>query len=48
MLVISTIGSALGWWLGAKVGIMSAFLLSTVALGVGIWAGARLADRWGA
>jgi len=48
VMVVSTIGSALGWWLGAKIGIMTAFLLSMVGLGVGIWAGAKLAARWGA
>jgi hypothetical protein len=48
VLVVSTAGSALGWWLGAKVGIMTAFMLSMVGLGVGIWGGAKLATRWGA
>jgi hypothetical protein len=48
VLVVSTIGSALGWWLGAKIGIMTAFMLSMVGLGVGVWGGTRLAARWGA
>lgn len=48
MLVLSTIGSAAGWWVGAFVGTMTAFIVSMVGLGVGIWGGARLADRWGA
>ena len=46
VLVVSTIGSAIGWWLGARIGIMTAFMLSMVGLGVGIWAGARLAARF--
>jgi hypothetical protein len=48
VLVLSTVGSAAGWWLGARIGIMSALVLSMVGLGVGIWGGARLAARWGA
>jgi len=48
MLVLSTIGSAAGWWLGARVGTMTAFMVSMLGLGVGIWCGARLAVRWGA
>lgn len=48
VMIVSTIGSAIGWWLGARIGIMSAFMLSMVGLGVGIWGGARLAARWGA
>jgi hypothetical protein len=47
VMVVSTIGSAIGWWIGARIGIMSAFMLSMVGLGVGIWGGARLAARWG-
>lgn len=48
VMVVSTVGSAVGWWLGARIGIMSAFMLSMVGLGVGIWGGVRLAQRWGA
>ncbi len=48
ILVLSTIGSAAGWWLGARVGVMTAFIGSMIGLGVGIWGGAQLAARWGA
>ncbi len=48
MLVLSTVGSAAGWWLGALVGTMTAFIVSMIGVGAGIWCGARLADRWGA
>jgi hypothetical protein len=48
ILVLSTAGSAAGWWLGAFVGTMTAFIVSTIGLGVGIWGGAQLAERWGA
>jgi hypothetical protein len=47
VLVYSTVGSAAGWWLGARVGIMTAFVLSMVGLGFGIWAGARHARSIG-
>jgi hypothetical protein len=41
----ATVGGAVGWWLGASVGTMTAFMLSTVGTGVGVYAGRRLADR---
>ena len=44
-LVGSTAGSSLGWWLGARGGIMAAFMLSVVGAGFGIYAGLRAADR---
>jgi len=37
-----SVGGALGWWLGAKVGFMTAFLLSVVGSGVGLY----FARRW--
>jgi hypothetical protein len=40
----ATVGSAIGWWIGARVGMMTAFLLSIVGTGLGIW----LARRWAA
>lgn len=47
VLVASTAGSSVGWWLGSYVGLMTAFSISTVGLGVGIWAGRKLSERWG-
>jgi hypothetical protein len=41
----ATLGGALGWWLGAHVGMMSAFFVSIVGTGLGVYAGRRLADR---
>ena len=38
----ATLGGAAGWWLGARFGIMTAFILSTVGTGVGIY----LVRRW--
>jgi hypothetical protein len=37
----STIVSYAGWWLGAKLGIMTAFMLSMVGFGVGMWYGRK-------
>lgn len=47
VLLFSTAGSAAGWWLGARLGIMTAFVLSMVGLGLGMWWGARLARHVG-
>jgi hypothetical protein len=45
-LVGATIGSTLGWWGGAHVGMMSAFVVSMVGTGAGLYAGWRLSDRY--
>ena len=39
----ATVGGAIGWWLGARVGTMTAFMLSMVGTGVGVYAGRRIA-----
>jgi hypothetical protein len=39
----SLIGSV-GWWIGARVGVMTAFSLSMVGTGAGLYAGRRIAD----
>jgi len=39
----ATIGGYAGWFLGAKVGFMTAFVLSIVGTGIGIYYGRRLA-----
>jgi len=46
VMLVSTVASAAGWWLGAHVGIMTAFITSIVALGLGVWGGRQLARRW--
>lgn len=43
----ATAGGALGWWAGAPVGFMTAFMLSTVGTGVGMYAGRKCADYYG-
>ena len=40
-LLVSTVLGAVGWWLGEGIGIMTAFMISTVASGVGLYAGRR-------
>jgi len=40
----ATVGGAIGWWLGARVGTMTAFMVSTVGSGVGVYVGRRIAD----
>ena len=44
---LSTVGSAVGWWLGSGFGIMPAFMLSIVGLAAGVWGGRALARHWG-
>lgn len=36
-------GGAIGWWLGAHVGVMTAFIVSVCGTGVGIYGGRRIA-----
>lgn len=42
----SVVGSTLGWWVGALHGTMTAFLLSIVGTGVGIYVGRRIAAEY--
>jgi membrane protein YqaA with SNARE-associated domain len=43
----ATLGGAVGWWLGDKLGgTMTAFVLSMVATGVGVYAGIKVAQRY--
>jgi hypothetical protein len=39
----ATVGGYLGWYLGESAGIMTAFMLSMVGTGFGIYAGRRIA-----
>lgn len=47
ILMLSTVGSGVGWWVGAHVGIMTAFMVSMVGFGLGTWLGARFARNLG-
>jgi uncharacterized membrane protein YeaQ/YmgE (transglycosylase-associated protein family) len=42
----ATVGSYLGWWIGSSYGIMTAFIVSMVGTGVGIYAGRRVASHY--
>jgi hypothetical protein len=46
MIVGSTLGSYAGWWLGAHVGVMTAFAVSMVGTGAGIYAGRQVASNY--
>jgi len=46
IVVVSTVFGAIGWWLGAFVGVFTAFVVSTIASGVGIYVGRRLAQEY--
>ena len=37
----ATIGGGIGWWVGARVGVMTAFMVSTVMTGVGWYVAQR-------
>jgi hypothetical protein len=43
----ATIGGYLGWWLGARVGIMTAFMVSMIGTGAGIYFARRVAKELG-
>lgn len=46
VLIAASIGGAVGWWLGDRIGVMSAFVLSTIGTGVGVYAGSRIARQY--
>ena len=46
MLVGSTVGSYAGWWAGGHVGVMTAFVVSTIGFGAGLYAGRRVAQGY--
>ncbi len=39
----ATLGGAIGWWVGARVGFMTAFFVSLVGTGAGVYFGRRWA-----
>ncbi len=39
----ATLLGALGWWIGGHIGLMTAFIVSTIGTGIGLYAGRRLA-----
>jgi len=45
-LVGTTLGSAIGWWLGARFGMMTAFMLSMVGTGLGLYLARRIVSTY--
>ena len=45
-LVLSTIGGAVGWWLGDFVGMFTAFVLSTIGSGFGIYYARKISREY--
>jgi hypothetical protein len=45
-LVGATVGGAAGWWIGARFGFMTGFILSTVGTGIGVYFAGRLAAEY--
>jgi hypothetical protein len=41
----ATVGGSLGWWAGARVGVMTAVVASAVTTGVGLYIGWWASDR---
>lgn len=41
----ASVGGWIGWAAGAPVGVFTAFVVSTVASGIGMYAGKRFADH---
>jgi hypothetical protein len=44
----ATAGGYAGWALGAPVGFMTAFVVSMIGTGFGVYVGRRVADHFGA
>jgi uncharacterized membrane protein YbhN (UPF0104 family) len=42
----ATVGGSIGWWAGQRVGFMTAFMLSIVGTGLGVYAGRRAAAHY--
>lgn len=46
MLVGATLGGAVGWWVGARAGVMTAFIVSTILSGVGMYYARKWAQNY--
>lgn len=46
VIFFSAMGGAIGWWLGERLGFMTAFLLSVVGSALGVYYGRKLAKRY--
>ncbi|HJP58456.1 MAG TPA: hypothetical protein VJ865_00585 [Gemmatimonadaceae bacterium] len=43
----ATIGGYAGWFVGAKIGMTTAFIVSMIGTGVGMYYGRRIAQNYG-
>ncbi len=41
--IVATITGSIGWWIGSGLGIMTAFIISTIATGFGAYYGRKFA-----
>ena len=44
--ITATVTGAIGWWLAEGFGFMTAFFVSTIASGFGIYYGKKFAERF--
>jgi len=44
--ILATLGSGIGWWLGDFVGTGTAFVLSAIGTGVGIYVARRMSREY--
>jgi hypothetical protein len=42
----ATIGGYIGWWAGSRVGVMTAFVLSMIGTGVGMYLAIRVVREY--
>ena len=42
----ASVVGAVGWWLGERVGFMTAFMLSMVGTGIGMYAGRKVGRHY--
>ncbi|MFL5496106.1 MAG: hypothetical protein ACJ8DC_17105 [Gemmatimonadales bacterium] len=40
----ASVGGAVGWWAGDRIGLFSAFILSMLGTGAGLYLGRRMAE----
>jgi hypothetical protein len=45
-MIAMTVGGWIGWAVGARVSLFTAFIVSMVGTGVGLWAGRRYIGRY--
>ena len=46
ILIVVSLAGWIGWWLGAKVGLFSAVIVSAIFSGVGLYAARRLVQDY--